>query len=107
MAPEHTAREVFDWLVPLYEDLADCVPDGDLTVMGDSTGGNPALSLVVRATADGVPRPTGLVLLSPCLDASLSDPATTALDHIDPIVPAHGVAELARMYAGPSTLTTR
>ena len=68
--------------------------------MGDSAGGNLALSLVVQATANGVPRPAGLVLLSPCLDASLSDPAITALDHTDPIVPAHGAAELARMYAG-------
>ncbi|MEV2222456.1 alpha/beta hydrolase fold domain-containing protein [Nocardia vinacea] len=101
LAPEHTAREVFDWLLPLYEDLADHVPDGELIVMGDSAGGNPALSQVVQAAANGAPRPAGSVLLPPCLDASLSDPAITALDRIDPIVSAHGVAELARMYAGP------
>jgi monoterpene epsilon-lactone hydrolase len=97
LAPEHTARETFAWLLSFYADRA---PGSDLTVMGDSSGGNLALSLMMQARARGLPLPARLVLLSPLLDATVSDPTIADLDRIDPIVPARGVQVLARMFAG-------
>ncbi|MGW4243422.1 alpha/beta hydrolase [Nocardia sp. NPDC004722] len=97
LAPEHSAPDTFRWLLSLYAGLA---PDGDLTVMGDSAGGHLTLSLAMQARDRGLPQPGALVLLSPLLDATLSDPAIAALDRMDPIVPARGVPILTRMFAG-------
>ncbi|MFX0574542.1 alpha/beta hydrolase [Nocardia nepalensis] len=97
LAPEHTARETFAWLLSRYADQAS---DKNLILMGDSSGGNLALSLAMQARANGLPRPARLVLLSPLLDATGSDPAIAELDRIDPIVPARGLRVLTRMFAG-------
>ncbi|MFF2550421.1 alpha/beta hydrolase fold domain-containing protein [Nocardia sp. NPDC058058] len=97
LAPECTADEVFAWLLPFYADIA----GGDAPVLlGDSAGANLALSLTIQAIAEGLTVPSALVLLSPCLDATLSDPRLAELEPRDPILPVRGVAELARLYAG-------
>lgn len=98
LAPEHTADDIVAWLLALYANLA---AHQAPAVLGDSAGGNLAVSLAVRATASGLSRPAALVLLSPCLDGTLSDPAMVAVERVDPILSIHGVAELARLYAGP------
>ncbi|MBP2327808.1 acetyl esterase/lipase [Kibdelosporangium banguiense] len=105
LAPEHHAREMFAMLLPLYAKLVAEASVGGLTVMGDSTGGNLALSLVMQARAQGLPQPDRLVLISPCLDVGFTDPATDALDRKDPISPARGARELGRMYAGDYDLS--
>ncbi|GAA4524680.1 alpha/beta hydrolase [Amycolatopsis samaneae] len=100
LAPEHTARETFAMLLPLYAELAARADEGELTVMGDSSGGNLALSLAMQARTAGLPQPARLVLLSPCVDATFGDPGLARLDRRDPILPARGLPELGRVYAG-------
>ncbi|MFD9966077.1 alpha/beta hydrolase [Amycolatopsis sp. NPDC058986] len=100
LAPEHTARETFAMLLPFYADLAARTGEGELTVMGDSSGGNLALSLAMQARAAGLPQPARLVLLSPCVDATFGDPEIARLDRRDPILPARGLPGLGRAYAG-------
>ncbi|TCO56062.1 alpha/beta hydrolase [Actinocrispum wychmicini] len=97
LAPEHTARDTFAMLLPFYADLA---AQGELTVMGDSSGGNLALSLAMQARSAGMPQPARIVLLSPAPDATFSNPELARLDHRDPILPARGLPELGRVYAG-------
>ncbi|GAB0108578.1 alpha/beta hydrolase [Nocardia sp. JMUB6875] len=97
LAPEHTARETHAWLLSLYADRA---AGTDLTLMGDSSGGNLALSLAMRARDHSLPKPARLVLLSPALDATVTDPAIDELDPLDPVVPARGLRALTRMFAG-------
>lgn len=97
LSPERTARDTHAWLLSLYADRASAP---DLTLMGDSSGGNLALSLAMRARDHGLPKPSRLVLLSPALDATVTDPAIDALDRLDPIVPARGLRTLTRMFAG-------
>ncbi|MGW5106494.1 alpha/beta hydrolase fold domain-containing protein [Nocardia sp. NPDC004123] len=102
LAPEHTAREIFAWLISLYADRA----SGDeLALMGDSSGGNLALSLAMQARDRGLPAPARLVLLSPLVDATVSDPVIDELDRIDPIIPARGLRVLTRMFAGDLDLS--
>ncbi|MEU9836099.1 alpha/beta hydrolase fold domain-containing protein [Streptosporangium sp. NPDC048047] len=73
---------------------------GRLTVMGDSAGGNLALSLVMQARQAGLPQPARLVLVSPCVDVSCDDPAMAKLERDDPILAPEGVREAGRLYAG-------
>ncbi|MEV8636934.1 alpha/beta hydrolase [Streptosporangium sp. NPDC051023] len=100
LAPEHTARDVWAMLLPLYRHLVERFSPESLTVMGDSAGGNLALSLVMQARRAGLPQPAHLVLVSPCADISVSDPAMVALERTDPILSIQGVREFGRLYAG-------
>jgi acetyl esterase/lipase len=99
LAPEHGARDAFAVLLPLYASLVADPGQPPLTVMGDSTGGNLALSLAMQARHEALPQPARLVLISPSMDATFTDPAIPALDRIDPILSARGARELARLYA--------
>jgi len=54
--------------------------------MGDSAGGNLAVTTLLRACREGVPRPAGLVLMSPWVDlteASLSAPSMVENERSD------------------------
>jgi epsilon-lactone hydrolase len=100
LAPEHSAQDVFAMLLPFYMQTAADVGAHNLTVMGDCTGGNVALSLAMQARDRKLPQPAQLVLISPALDATFSNPAIPALDRADPILSHRGAPEVARLYAG-------
>lgn len=100
LAPEHSHREVFAAMVPLWQALQLRYPGADLTVMGDSAGGGMALALaqVLRDGGQGLPR--RLVLLSPFLDATGANPGIDALEPFDPMLSRPGGIECGRVYAG-------
>ncbi|MGW5682144.1 alpha/beta hydrolase [Nonomuraea sp. NPDC003754] len=100
LSPEHTARDVWAMLLPLYRELVEWFSPECLTVMGDSSGGNLSLSLAMQARQAGLPQPAHLVLVSPCVDISISDPVMPALERVDPILAREGVREAGRLYAG-------
>jgi acetyl esterase/lipase len=100
LAPEHSAQDVLAMLLPFYAQTAAEVGARNLTVMGDCTGGNVALSLAMQARDRKLPQPARLVLISPTLDATFTDPAIPALDRTDPILSRRGAPEVARLYAG-------
>ena len=100
LAPEATAREVFAMLLPLYRALMEEYGAGNVAVMGDSAGGGMALALAQMARDAGLPQPERLILLSPWLDASMSNPELPALDKRDPILDIEGLKAAGEMYAG-------
>ncbi len=105
LAPEHTHREVFAGLLPLYDQLVQSRPPASLTVMGDSAGGGMALALAQLARDSGRPLPGRLVLLSPFLDASGDNPGIDALEPLDPMLSKPGGIECGRVYAGGDPIT--
>jgi acetyl esterase/lipase len=88
-------------LLPFYEQLVKEIGGAEhLTIMGDSAGGDLALSLAMQARDAKLPLPANLVLLSPGMDFSFTDPKQPALDRIDPILDLEGARKLGHMYAG-------
>lgn len=77
-SPLEDCLQLYKTLLSLYG------PEGVL-VMGDSAGGNIALSLVLAATQEGLPPPAGLVLISPWVDlteaSSTHESRITNRDH--------------------------
>lgn len=100
LAPEKNARDVWGMLMPLYRDLIAEVGAENLTVMGDSAGGNLVLSLAMQARDAALPQPWRLVMLSPNLDITFSNPRLHELDPVDPIISIRGMPEIARLYRG-------
>lgn len=96
LAPEHSLEVMHAWLLGFYRALDD---QGALTLVGDSAGATLALTLAMQARDLGLPQPERLVLLSPALDFSFSDPAQPAIDRVDPILNLAGMANLLATFA--------
>ena len=104
LAPEHAYKDVMVMLVRVYETILQSVRPEDLIVMGDSAGGGIALALVQKLRAENVSQPGQVILLSPWLDLTLSNPEISALDPADPFIGMEGLKLAAKAYAGGDDL---
>ena len=68
LAPLHPYPAGLDDTVAAYRAVLELVAAKDLVVAGASAGGNLAAALMLRAHAEGLPLPAGLLLLTPGLD---------------------------------------
>jgi acetyl esterase/lipase len=100
LAPQHNVTDVLALLLPLCRALTAEVGAGSLTLMGDSSGGGISLALAQLLRDRGEPLPASLVLLSPWLDATLSDPSQPGLAGTDRLLAIPGTRVAGAMYAG-------
>ena len=98
-APEHNVHDVFALMLPLYDELAAGAGSANITIMGDSSGGGISLALAQRLREDGHAQPGHVVLLSPWLDATLSNPEIAEFDKIDPFLGVEGLKYGGAVYA--------
>jgi len=98
-APEHNVHDVFALILPLYHELAARAGSANITVMGDSSGGGISLALAQRLREDGHDQPGHVILLSPWLDATLSNPEIAEFDKIDPFLGVEGLKYGGAVYA--------
>ena len=105
LAPEHTAAPTVAAMQHLFEELAERHGAANITVMGDSAGGGMALALAQQQLAAGAAMPGKLVLWSPWLDATASDPAQGAVEPRDRMLAISGLGACGRMYAGDLPLS--
>ena len=98
-APEHNVHDVFALMLPLYNELVADAGSSNITIMGDSSGGGISLALAQRLRDDGLTQPRRLILLSPWLDATLSNPEIAEFDKIDPFLGVEGMKYGGAAYA--------
>lgn len=98
-APEFCVHDVFEFLLPLYLEIAGEAGAANVTLMGDSSGGGISLAFAQRLREDGLPQPGSVVLLSPWLDAALLNPEIAAIDRIDPFLGVEGLKYAGAAYA--------
>lgn len=82
LAPEHDFHDTYAFAGAVWRDVV--TPQGEVIVMGDSAGGTMALVLSMMAAREGWARASRLVLLSPAVDATLTNPQTHEIAAIDP-----------------------
>jgi acetyl esterase/lipase len=97
LAPEHGRPAVLEVIVPLFEQM---VGPENLIIMGDSAGGNLALSLVQELRNRGRRLPARLILISPWLDLTLPDPRQAELAHCDCMLDIPRLRAAGCWYAG-------
>ncbi|MEB6612889.1 alpha/beta hydrolase fold domain-containing protein [Staphylococcus pasteuri] len=89
----------------IYQNLLNKVDNPDqLIVMGDSAGGQIALSFAQSLNNKSLPQPGHIVLLSPVLDATFSNPETKKYEQLDPMLGIEGSKYLAGLWAGDTPL---
>lgn len=99
LAPEHTVGEAYALLDGIYDGLV-TTPDARVFLVGDSSGGGLALGQAMRLRDAGRPRPAGVILISPWLDVTMSNPKVAALQSRDRMLGRDGLLEAGRWWAG-------
>lgn len=100
LAPEAKAADTLEKMRALYLELAERYGAENVTVMGDSAGGGMALALAQMLKAEGAPLPASLVLFSPWLDASASDPGQREIEPRDRLLAVSGLGACGDLYRG-------
>jgi acetyl esterase/lipase len=98
LAPEHPYPAAIEDGAAVYDVL--CREAGAFGIAGESAGGNMALALMQRASAEGLFMPVAAVLLSPWCDLAHGGDSVQANDGRDPTLDLAFVEAAAKMYAG-------
>ncbi|MDN4638992.1 alpha/beta hydrolase [Agreia sp. PsM10] len=83
LAPEHGYRVAYEQIMDVYLELRRSHPDSPIVLMGGSAGGGFALGFAESLLEQGIAQPDRIVLLSPWLDLTLTNPAIPAVDATD------------------------
>lgn len=104
-APEHKIDTISANLDAVYAKALESFRAENIILLGDSVGGTLVTSLTQWLVQQGAALPAQLILLSPVMDASVSNPEITELDQTDPILSRAGVSSAKRMCALNGDLT--
>jgi len=99
LAPEHRFPAAIEDCVAAYRALSEATPAG-IVIAGDSAGGHLALDLAVKARDTSLPRPAGLVLISPWLDLALRGESYVTRADADIFSKVPQLKAMARTYLG-------
>jgi len=99
LAPVYTYKDTFPMLDFVYDMMLEKHNPSKITVMGDSMGGNLALSfpqtLIGRKSMCG-----SIILMSPCLDMSGEHPKLVEYDKNEPMLSINEIPICGKMWAG-------
>jgi acetyl esterase/lipase len=98
--PEVDCTATVRFALDIYRDLRAQAGKGPLFLMGDSAGGGLTLSVAMLAAKQAIPPATGIVLLSPWLDVSMSAPEQVSIAANDPMLMLPGLISAGQLYAG-------
>jgi monoterpene epsilon-lactone hydrolase len=99
LAPEGDVTDGYTMLRDVYQPLADDHGAGNITLAGDSAGGGLALGQAITYRDDGIGMPRQVILLSPWLDITMSNPVIAALQPHDPMLDAAALVDLGKLWA--------
>jgi acetyl esterase/lipase len=99
LAPEQTADKTVPAMADIVERAIDQFGTDHVTVMGDSAGGGMALA-VAQALRDRGKQPARIILISPWLDVTLSEPKAREIEPYDVMLSIDGLRYCGLQYAG-------
>jgi acetyl esterase/lipase len=99
LAPYSTAASTVATATQIAADLL-AEHGSDVMLLGDSAGGGLALAIAQQLRDQHDRQPRRIVLISPWLDATMSNPAIRDVHPHDAVLSAPGLAEAGRIYAG-------
>ncbi|HCN60936.1 MULTISPECIES: alpha/beta hydrolase fold domain-containing protein [Staphylococcaceae] len=103
--PHATYKETFDLLEEIYKnDILNNEDTSQIIIMGDSAGGQISLSFSQYIKTLGLAQPSNIVLISPILDATLSNPETYVYEKIDPMLATLGSKYIIELWAGDTPI---
>ncbi len=104
MPPDHPYPAPLDDCLAVYAALLDEQAPTRIVVSGASAGGNLAAAMLLRARAEGLPMPAGLMLLSPEIDLTESGDTFATNQGVDYVL-VDGLGASIALYAGDQDLS--
>lgn len=98
-APYATYREVYDFINSLYKSLPGKYKPENIIFMGDSAGAGLALGYAMYLRDNDMPQPSRIILLSPWLDITMSNPGIGDLEKKDKMLAVKGLVMAGELYA--------
>lgn len=103
--PHFSYQDTYPKMLSLYKEiLASIESSNQLTIIGDSAGGNIALGLIQLLKRDGLPQPQDIILLSACVDMSLENPLIQEYEENDPMLASEGMEVITKIWAADKAL---
>lgn len=103
MPPRHPFPAALDDVTAVYRALLEVRRPSQIIVGGGSAGGNLAAALMLRAAAEGLPMPAGLVLHTPEVDLTESGDTFETLRHVS--VRLQSLRQINLLYAAGADLS--
>lgn len=98
-APEQNIQQISKEIDDVYQKALKIYPAKKIILVGDSVGGTLLTALVQRQIGLGKSTPGLLILISPVMDASFSNPLITKIDKSDPILSRAGALSAKKLAA--------
>lgn len=103
--PHFNYQHTYPKLLNLYRDIIATIhTPAQLTLMGDSAGGNISLSFAHYLKMHSLPQPKDIILLSPCVDMVLDNPLIFDYETRDPMLAVEGYDVIRRIWAADKPL---
>lgn len=103
-APENKISVLSQHIDAVYETALKTYEAEDIILLGDSAGGTLVASLVQRLIQKNIAVPFKIILISPVMDASMTNPQIEKLNQVDPMLAKKGVLSAKKMCAENSNL---
>lgn len=100
LAPFNTVDDVIPFAEKVYARLRKDTKPENITFMGDSAGAGLSLALSQDLKQKEIPQPHQLILLSPWLDVTMTNPDMPKLEGKDPMLDMEGSELAGKAYAG-------
>ena len=105
LIPFGTAAEVVGGVAELTAEIVARVGAEKTVLIGDSAGGTISLAAAMKLRDRGIQAPRDVILISPAVDLSFSDPLIDRIAPKDPWLAAPGLRALADKWRGDLPLT--
>jgi len=103
--PHFNYQDTYPKMLSLYKEILESVESSNqLTIIGDSAGGNIALGLIQLLKRDHLPQPQDIILLSACVDISLENPLIHDYEENDPMLASEGMEVITKIWAADKDL---
>ncbi len=106
-APEAKISEISKNIDAIYANALKKYHPKQIILIGDSVGGTLITALIQRAVQKNLELPKSIILVSPVMDASMSNPKIKEIDKIDPMLSKLGVLSAKKMCAENDELTNK
>ena len=100
LAPEHTFHATRSLLEAVYRKVLEHTPSTGIILCGDSAGGGLALAQALHYRDLQLPQPARVVLFSPWVDITMSDPGALDVEKHDVMLRCAGLIMAGHLWAG-------
>ena len=103
-APENQISKISQNIDAIYSAALENYQANNISMIGDSAGGTLVTALIHRLIVKKVALPKKLILITPVMDASMSNPEIKLIEKTDPMLSITGVLSAKKMCAGNKDL---